>query len=69
MNNVVSFLCEPGYTLQVMLAAFRYSSEHNLQQKRTGFRNFSDEFPLGLLQKKKQTPKFTCALNLIRRHW
>lgn len=26
MNNVVSFLCEPGYTLQVMFAAFRYSS-------------------------------------------
>lgn len=24
MNNVVSFLCEPGYTLQVMFAAFRY---------------------------------------------
>lgn len=24
MNNVVSFLCEPGYTLQVMFAAFKY---------------------------------------------
>lgn len=33
MNNVVSFLCEPGYTLQVMLAAFRYGSDHNLQEK------------------------------------
>lgn len=26
MNNVVSFLCESGYTLQVMFDAFRYHS-------------------------------------------
>lgn len=50
MNNVISFQCEPGYTLQVMFATFRCNPA-TVYHKSTQTFSASD-FPLNLLQKK-----------------
>lgn len=74
MNNVVSFLCEPGYTLQVMLAAFRYGSDHNLQQKRTFQMNFFSVYSkkkpkIYLCIKPHSPPLVNCTMPKVSIRW
>lgn len=59
MNNVVSFQCEPGYTLQVMFAAEITTNAPLI------LKTFLSDFPLSLFQKKKKKKKVYLCIKLF----